>query len=216
MQQFFQSFWFARYSDRVPKKQQAKPKSEPVVLKDPRSIRAIAHPARLKVIDELFQGNIRTATELAQLTGLSPSAMSYHLRALEKWGIVRRADEIADGRERPWCQAGSGVTWDNAATGGELAPVSLIMKQFLDELSQRLAAWQQFEPDAPVEWREKSSFSRGFPWFTPAQAMAFSDGVMKLLKELGAQREADADVGAKRHAVVFAVVPTMDGFTDPT
>ena len=78
-----------------------------VKLDDPGALKALAHPARLAVVDELYQGNERTASELAELTGLSPSAMSYHLRALERWGIVEHAAEREDGRERPWRAAGS-------------------------------------------------------------------------------------------------------------
>ena len=73
-----------------------------LTLTDPRAIRAIAHEARQQVIDELYSGSVLTATEAAQICGLSPSAMSYHLRALEKWGIVVRDDTSSDARERPW------------------------------------------------------------------------------------------------------------------
>src|SRR5665811_311433 len=64
-----------------------------LALTDPRAIRAIAHEARQLVIDELYSGSVLTATEAAKICGLSPSAMSYHLRALEKWGIVVRDDD---------------------------------------------------------------------------------------------------------------------------
>jgi DNA-binding transcriptional ArsR family regulator len=77
-------------------------KGTSLTLTDPRAIRAIAHEARQQVIDELYSGSVLTATEAAQICGLSPSAMSYHLRALEKWGIVVRDDASSDGRERPW------------------------------------------------------------------------------------------------------------------
>src|ERR1700709_2206920 len=80
-----------------------------VRLTDPRAIRALAHPARLAVLDALTDvDKTITATQAAQLTGLSPSAMSYHLRALAKWGIVRVADGAADvdGRERRWRRGG--------------------------------------------------------------------------------------------------------------
>ena len=65
---------------------------DPVELTDPKAIRALAHPARLAVIEELYAGRELTATECAEIAGLSPSAMSYHLRSLEKAGIVERAD----------------------------------------------------------------------------------------------------------------------------
>lgn len=85
-------------------------KGTTLTLTDPRAIRAIAHEARQQVIDELYSGSVLTATEAARICGLSPSAMSYHLRALEKWGIVVRDDTSSDGRERPW-RASPRVTW---------------------------------------------------------------------------------------------------------
>src|SRR4051812_41338961 len=88
--------------------------TEPVVLRDPRAIKALAHPARLAVIDALFTGRRLTATECGEIAGLSASAMSYHLRALEKWGIVRRSDATGDGRERPWEAAGNHLQVDSA------------------------------------------------------------------------------------------------------
>ena len=68
-----------------------KPEPDAVVLTDPAAVRALAHPARLVVIDALYDGEVLTATECAERAGVTPSAMSYHLRALEKAGLVVRA-----------------------------------------------------------------------------------------------------------------------------
>ena len=46
----------------------------PYRFENPRSIRALAHPARLAIIDALATGEELTATQCAELTGLSPSA----------------------------------------------------------------------------------------------------------------------------------------------
>lgn len=80
-----------------------------IVISDPRAIRALAHPARVAVLERLFAGSVLTATECAAVAGLTPSAMSYHLRALEKYGLVGRADPTGDGRERPWRALGTGM-----------------------------------------------------------------------------------------------------------
>src|SRR3954451_17616044 len=88
-------------------KDAGKPEREPVKISDPKRIRALAHPARLAVIEELYSGRELTATECADIAGLSPSAMSYHLRSLAKAGIVEPADGGTDGRERPWRAAGA-------------------------------------------------------------------------------------------------------------
>src|SRR5215212_8448253 len=77
-------------------------RKDTITLEDPRALRALAHPARQRLITELFGGRVLTATEAAELVGLTPSAVSHHLRALEKWGLARRAGTTGDGRERPW------------------------------------------------------------------------------------------------------------------
>ena len=71
-------------------------------ITDPRALRALAHPARQRLITELFSGEVLTATEAAELVDLTPSATSYHLRALEKFGMVVRDEATSDARQRPW------------------------------------------------------------------------------------------------------------------
>lgn len=70
-------------------------------ITSPRTVRALAHETRQHVLELLYDGEVLTATQAAREVGITPSAMSYHLRALEKHGIVRRT-ESGDGRERPW------------------------------------------------------------------------------------------------------------------
>ena len=75
----------------------------PVELTDPRMMRALAHPARIAIWAHLGLHGPATATECAQIAGLSPSACSYHLRTLARYGFVEEdPDSAADGRERPW------------------------------------------------------------------------------------------------------------------
>lgn len=74
-----------------------------LMISDPRAVRSISRPIRLAALDELYRTQRdTTATELATLTGITASAMSYHLRELESHGAIVRSDETADGRERPW------------------------------------------------------------------------------------------------------------------
>ncbi|HEV7166885.1 MAG TPA: helix-turn-helix domain-containing protein [Micrococcaceae bacterium] len=98
-----------------------------VNITDPQAIRALAHRVRLDVIDELF-GSDRTytATELAGQVGLTPSAMSYHLRALEKWGYVVRAESTGDGRERRWKAAADTLNVGDKANISDLVSSTLL------------------------------------------------------------------------------------------
>ena len=75
----------------------------PVELTDPRMMRALAHPARIAIWAHLGLHGPATATECAEIAGLSPSACSYHLRTLARYGFVEEdLQSAADGRERPW------------------------------------------------------------------------------------------------------------------
>src|ERR671930_390886 len=105
-------------------------------LRDPGALRALAHPARMVVVDELYQGNERTASELAALTDLSPSAMSYHLRALERWGVVERGEARADARERPWRASGRSLSFVSDADSA--AAVDVIAAGYLQQLRDEL------------------------------------------------------------------------------
>lgn len=79
-------------------------------ITDPTALRALAHPARQVLITELYSGEVLTATEAAELVGLTPSATSYHLRALERAGIVTRDASATDGRQRPWQAAADSIS----------------------------------------------------------------------------------------------------------
>jgi DNA-binding transcriptional ArsR family regulator len=75
----------------------------PVELTDPRMMRALAHQARIAIWTHLGLHGPATATECAEIAGLSPSACSYHLRTLARYGFVEEdPDSAADRRERPW------------------------------------------------------------------------------------------------------------------
>lgn len=75
----------------------------PVRLTDPKMMRALAHQARIAIWTHLGLYGPATATECAEIAGLSPSACSYHLRTLARYGFVEEDRASAsDGRERPW------------------------------------------------------------------------------------------------------------------
>jgi predicted ArsR family transcriptional regulator len=75
----------------------------PFKLTDPRMMRALAHQARIAIWTHLGLRGPATATECAEIAGLSPSACSYHLRTLARYGFVEEdLASAADGRERPW------------------------------------------------------------------------------------------------------------------
>jgi ArsR family transcriptional regulator len=56
-----------------------------------RVVKAIAHPARLLILEELIRSEKRCVCEIAELLGLDMSTVSRHLTQMKKAGIL--ADE---------------------------------------------------------------------------------------------------------------------------
>jgi len=80
-------------------------------VSDPTALRALAHSGRYAILERLQSQGPATATECAQVAGLSPSACSYHLRLLARHGFVEPDDDPGrerDGRERVWRATSSG------------------------------------------------------------------------------------------------------------
>lgn len=181
-------------------------KKKQLVITDPRAIRALAHPARQVVIDELFNGKVLTATECAELAGLTPSAMSYHLRALQKWGIIERADESADGRERPWkAPAANLVISSQSSSAGRLASQAML------RTTMEAVADQFVEMDADDPWDDVSSMSRSRLWLTHDEAEQFNQELLGLVDSFKKNRSISSHpAGAREITSLVAVVPTGD------
>lgn len=184
---------------------------EPVRLTDARAIRALAHPARLAVLDALNQRATLTATEAAEIAGLSPSAMSYHLRALAKWGIVRAADTAgadADGRERRWERAGAGLTFDPPDHGADAA-TAFIASHYLDQTRSQLTNWLEHQQGETDFWRENSVLAYRETWLTEQQALdvrRIADALVS--KDETSQRAgAERPPGARRVRLSFLMFP---------
>ncbi|WP_173922117.1 transcriptional regulator [Agromyces sp. Marseille-P2726] len=66
------------------------------------SLKSLAHPLRVRIYDELSAYGPLTASGLAERLGESSGSTSYHLRQLERAGLVREDTTRGKGRERWW------------------------------------------------------------------------------------------------------------------
>lgn len=51
-------------------------------------MKAIAHPLRLSIINNLSEGEERTVTEIHEMIGIEQSTASHHLRILKDKGVL--------------------------------------------------------------------------------------------------------------------------------
>jgi len=182
-------------------------RGEPVVLRDPRAIKALAHPARLAVITELFTGRRLTATECGEIAGLSASAMSYHLRALEKWGIVRRSEATGDGRERPWEAAGNHLLVDSAEPLASAAGEAVLVGRLLDQLRADTLGWISAQDETTAAWYDATVLGSTVLWLTQDEARDLGARISAMVEQVPRRTAEDAPSGARQVRVTYGVMP---------
>ena len=134
-------------------------------ITDPERIRALAHPIRLRLLDVLTDRTEATASECAALIGESPASCSFHLRMLEKYGFIERAERR--GKEKPWRAVARG--WDmrpDPAEPASLRAVQELAGLGLDaEWSRTRAFFAQADREDDA-WVQASTFTRSSFWAT--------------------------------------------------
>jgi len=178
-------------------------------LRDPRALRALAHPARLEILERLNSQGPATATECAEVAGLSPSACSYHLRALARWGLVEEADG-ADRRERRWRSRGPFVFGDHQATrrADVAAAEHLLAAQVLERASTRVLDWLDASDDESREWRDATVVANRALLLTADELTALLQQVDELCRPFAAStRRSTSPADARTVHMHLSAVP---------
>ncbi|MEH1167802.1 winged helix-turn-helix domain-containing protein [Micromonospora sp. CPCC 205539] len=189
---------------------EARPELRRMRISDPQVMRALAHPARIAIMEYL---NSRegggTATECAEVAGLSPSATSYHLRALAKFGLVEQAPSRGDARERVWRASSPSVLVD---AGREADPEARAAEQALVEAHavramERTRDWMRRAGDEPPEWYDVALFNDTLLLLTAEELAELNDAVLALLRPYLPRRRTDPPPDARSVAVQYRAVP---------
>ena len=183
-----------------------------VPLRDPARLRALAHPARLSIMSHLNTGAAATATEFAELVGLSPSATSYHLRALAKVGLIEEAPSRGDGRERVWTSAlrGYQVATEQHADPEVRAAEDQLIDAFLVLENERLREFLAHRDKEPPEWFAVAFASESLLDMTAAELDELQKKVMDLIAPYRKGQRADVPDGTRTVSASFRAFPLPD------
>lgn len=181
----------------------------PLRVDGPRGIRAWAHPARLAILDALSTGDELTATECAEVTGLSASATAYHLKLLERYGIVEPAPPRSDGRERPWRISERRVTVDlDASTPAAASATSAVTGAYFDSTRAVGMAFIEGGHTETEEWRDAAAMNTSDLWLTVQEAERVAHELGAVLDPYrGRTLRGDRPMGSRRVRVLNVVVP---------
>ena len=153
---------------------------EPRKITDARTLRALAHPVRIALFEELAVGGAMTATEVGERIGESATTCSFHLRQLARYGFVEEAGG-GRGRARPWRMRHIGM---KVPESGKLDATAQIAADTFNRLARerwlaRHQAWQETKAAYPTQWRDAAEDSEYLLYATP-------DELKELTQELHA------------------------------
>jgi DNA-binding transcriptional ArsR family regulator len=143
-------------------------------LRDPKDIRALAHPTRLALLEALGLHGELTATEAAAIVGESPSSCSFHLRTLAKHGFVEETGG-GSGRQRPWRIAHLGTSIPSFEDAERSVAADALGSMYVDRQLERFRQWRARRLEAPAEWRRASTVTEMVSWVTPEELKELND-----------------------------------------
>jgi DNA-binding transcriptional ArsR family regulator len=181
-----------------------------VKITDPQVMRALAHPARLAILEHLSStGLSATATELAEVVGLSPSATSYHLRALAKWDMVEDAPSQGDARERRWRTRQRGFSVDPGRTAEPEARAAeeALLDAFLARQNDQVRQWLDAATDESPDWYDAVIVSNTILLLTAEELAGLNEAVTDLIAPYRRESRHDTPVGARPLTFQLRAVP---------
>lgn len=179
---------------------------------DARSLRGLAHPLRIALLNALRRGGPATASQLAAKLGESSGATSYHLRQLAEYGFVEDAPEHGKGRERWWKAVHMGVQLDGAlhkdADPAVRGAADLFIHEVANIHTREVATWLGNAHDWPDEWRGSSDLSDMTLRLTPELAHELIEKMHALVDSYRDRVPAEETPGAETVRVHTHLFPT--------
>jgi DNA-binding transcriptional ArsR family regulator len=149
-------------------------------IDDPRYVKAMSHPLRVRILAMLRERK-SSPRELAELLGATLGTTAYHVRTLERLGLIELVDErpvrgAIEHYYRATTRPGlTGVDWSQATPIARQAAVGSNL-QIIDEYARTSAAAGGFDrEDAHLERRSVRLDAKGFA--------ALSKACTKLLEQ---------------------------------
>ena len=183
-----------------------------IELTDPRALRAVAHPLRLRLLGLLRRDGPMTATRAGVATGESAASCSFHLRQLAKYGLVEEAGG-GRGRERPWRATSQFTSWPRAPRAPELAAAATALGQVVAErYLEWLLAWLERRPEERTEWQEAAALGDALVYLTAPELTELRDALFALAEPFHARTSDPAlrPEGARAVAFIQLAFPVVD------
>jgi DNA-binding transcriptional ArsR family regulator len=182
----------------------------PLKITDPRVMRALAHPARIAMLQHLVIDGPATATDCAEFAGLSPSACSYHLRALARYGLVEEDPaSAADGRHRPWRARFTALQFSDHPDESVAirAAGRLLQESVRARVEEVRIQYHDRESEYPPAWRAAASEHMDVLHVTPEELAEIRSRLQALVSGYRRLDKAERPPDSRRVHALFELTP---------
>ncbi|SES33006.1 helix-turn-helix domain-containing protein [Streptomyces qinglanensis] len=178
-------------------------------VSDPATLKALAHPLRLRILRRLATAGPATATALAAVLDQNTGTLSYHLRQLERAGLVEDdPHHTTNGRERWW--RGVRGTEVRRPPRSDLSAAERVAVEELDRAHlQEDIDLVRRHADRPAEEDEWAPGSRSTLHLTQEELREFHDAYLELLQRFRRHRT-EAGPDTRPVAVRWFGIPLDD------
>lgn len=139
-------------------------------IRDVRTLKAFAHPLRMRIFEYLADHTAATSATLARELGESTGQTSYHLRQLAKYGFVVEIEDRGTARERWWKHGGMNLAPEDAQSLAQQSPlVQTIAQRNATERLEKLHDFHARLADEDPQWVDAAWMSTTSTQLTPAE-----------------------------------------------
>jgi DNA-binding transcriptional ArsR family regulator len=178
---------------------------------DIETLRAVAHPLRVRLLSALRADGPATATELGRRFDESSGSTSYHLRQLARYGFVVEDERQPSRRERRW-RAVHDVTSFRPADflddGVGRDAVGAMARLQLRHLVDTVERWHREQPDWPREWVDAAEHSDLRLRLRPDDLAQLSRELFEVVQRWAGRQRPDDDLPSRPVSVHVLAIPT--------
>jgi DNA-binding transcriptional ArsR family regulator len=150
-------------------------------IDDVQTLRALAHPVRIALIEALVLDGPMTATQAGARIGETATTCSFHLRQLARYGFVEEAGG-GKGRARPWRMTAIGFSLSNTHDDPETdIAATTLSSLFQQRQLARYQTWQETRATYPRKWRDAATGSEYIFYLTADELDQLTEEMHELL-----------------------------------
>lgn len=187
-------------------------RSEPLRKLDATSLRALAHPLRVDLLERLRRLGPATATQLAAEFSETSGATSYHLRQLARHGFIEEDTERGTRRERWWRRVEGGLSLEGLRLREDPATreaATFLIREINERRFRRLQQWFARADEWPDDWKQATTDSDYRLSLTHEQLAALRDELEAVVRRYEALGE-DADPASATVEAQLMLFPDVE------